>query len=120
MKIAVYGTLKRGHHNNVILSHAQFLEERVLKGFKLLDSGFPVAVPCKKSSIKIEIFEFDDEATLQRLDRLEAEGRMYIRTKVDDFQIYVGNPPYWRNFERMEEIQTIDGVHEYHPYRKEH
>lgn len=121
MLIGTYGTLKRGHHNNVILMHADFLEERVIKGFKLLDSGFPVAVPCEKSSIKIEIFDIhDDQACLQRLDRLESEGRMYIRTKVDDFEMYVGNPPYWGNFERLEEIQQIDGVYEYHPYRRTH
>lgn len=117
MKIAVYGTLKRGHHNNVILMNAQFLEERIVKGYKLLDSGFPVAMPCDTSSIKVEIFDIgDDEITLMRLDRLEAEGRMYIRTKIDDFQMYVGNPPYWQH--PMEEIQQIDGVYEYHPYRR--
>lgn len=117
MKIFTYGTLKRGHHNNVILMNAQFLEERVVKGFKLLDSGFPVAMPDPTGAIKGDLFDIgDDMITLQRLDRLEAEGRMYLRTKIDDFEMYVGNPPYWKNLE--DEIEQIDGVYEYHPYRR--
>ena len=118
MKIAVYGTLKRGHHNNVILMSAQFLEERTIKGFKLMDSGFPVAIPDEESSIKAEIWDIgNDKETLRRLDMLEGEGRMYVRTAVDDFQLYVGHPTFWKP-DRMQELPSIDNVYEYQGYRR--
>jgi gamma-glutamylcyclotransferase (GGCT)/AIG2-like uncharacterized protein YtfP len=118
MLLYVYGTLKRGHHNNVLLAHAQFLEERVIPGYKLLDAGFPVAWPDENSSILVEVYDIgDDKFTLMRLDRLEAEGRMYHRTKVDDGQMYVGNPDYWREDHMEESTKNLNGVFEYHRYR---
>lgn len=118
MKVAVYGTLKRGFHNNTLLMHSRFLEERIIPGYKLMDAGFPVAVPCNKSSIKAEIFEIDDDdkVTLVSLDRLEGEGHMYNRIIVDDMQMYVGNPKFWNRYE-MDEIPSSNNVYEYQKKR---
>lgn len=97
MKVFVYGTLKRGYGNNALLAKAKFIEKRVLPGFKLYNAGFPVARESPGDSIVGEVFEIskDDKNTLQWLDRLESNGRMYNRTEAGDVQLYVGHPDYW-------------------------
>lgn len=45
-RVFVYGTLKSGHHNNLLLGGASFLSESTTEqGFLLLNYGVPVAVP---------------------------------------------------------------------------
>ena len=115
MKVFVYGTLKRGYGNNILLAGSQFLEERVLPGYKLYNAGFPVAAPDENSSIKGEVFDIAEEdvnRTLYHLDRLEGEGWMYNRMVVDDVSLYVGHPKAW-SFDRMSECHNVDGVYEW-------
>lgn len=104
MKVFVYGTLKRGYHNNVLLSNAKFLEEKVLPGFKLYNAGFPVARESPGDSVFGEVFEIadNDKNTLRNLDRLEGEGRMYHRQQVEgeNVSLYVGYADFW-DFQRM-------------------
>lgn len=101
MKIFVYGTLKKGYHNNVLLNGTTPLGEHVLPGYKLLDAGFPVATPSADHSVLGEVYEIADTSpNLQWLDRLESNGRMYNRTEVQDdthdtLSLYVGHPDYW-------------------------
>ena len=108
MKVFVYGTLKKGYGNNVLLNGTEFLGEHLLPGFKLLNAGFPVASPSANDTIKGEVYELaDNTPNLQWLDRLEANGRMYNRTKVSDethgeLELYVGHPEYWP-IHKMEE-----------------
>lgn len=103
MKVFVYGTLKKGYGNNVLLNGTKFIEERTLKGYKLYDAGFPVAAPSEGNSIKGEVYELPENSpNLQWLDRLEGNGRMYNRTEHDDVELYVGHPQCW-NFSRMTE-----------------
>lgn len=103
MKIAVYGTLKRGYGNNVLLSNTKFVGEKILDGFRLYNAGFPVARESYGDRIKCEIFEIadNDDKTLQWLDRLEGNGRMYDRTDIDGVSLYVGHPEYW-NYNEMD------------------
>lgn len=114
MKVVVYGTLKRGYGNNVVLGGSKFIESVVIKGYKLYNSGFPVARPSEGDSISGELWEVDSEHTLRNLDRLEGEGRMYIRTTVaEDTQMYVGPENYW-TFDRMTECpKNADGHYEW-------
>lgn len=98
MKIFVYGTLKKGYHNNQLLSRtdSKFISEHILPGYKLFHAGFPVAMPSDGTSIKGEIWEIDPNGpALGYLDRLESNGYMYNRTQVDDLSLYVGHPRYW-------------------------
>lgn len=101
--IAVYGTLKRGFHNNRILEGARFVAKALTTTpFVMYDSGFPVLMEEGKGGpVHVEVFEID-EHQLARCDRLE--GSMYTREtrQVEDadgnvFQtdIYIGDPAYW-------------------------
>ncbi len=114
MKAFVYGTLKRGYGNNVLLSGAEYLGDYTLPGFKLLNAGFPVAVPSEGDSILGELFKISEEKHLPSLDRLESNGRMYNRTyiKEEDLSLYVGHPEFWsRN--NLEECPNKNKIYEW-------
>lgn len=109
MKVVVYGTLKKGYGNNRLLCNAKYIQEYVIPGYKLYDCGFPVASPQEDSAVLGELWEIspDDNQTIQWLDRLEAEGRMYNRIEVEENTfMYVGNPPYWNNFKGLTECPS--------------
>lgn len=118
MLIAVYGTLKSTYGNNRILQggNASLLSEGVVRGFKLYDSGFPVAAHSDMDSIKVEVWDiFDNSETLGRLDGLEGHrgndnpSSMYFREVVTvhtdngtlEANMYVGSPTFWRGFQGM-------------------
>lgn len=87
--VFVYGTLKRGYGNNRLLERATFVSEgETVAKCRLFNSGFPVLRPRLKkrdgawnAPVRGEVFEVNDEETMQRLDRLEGEGRMYHRRR---------------------------------------
>ncbi len=85
--VFVYGTLKSGYGNSVILQHgdAKLLGNYVVKGYKLYNAGFPVAMVSENDSVYGELWDIGNDkekSTLFNLDRLEGEGSMYHRTKV--------------------------------------
>ena len=82
-KVAVYGTLRAGCGNNVLLSNAKFIGKTLTEGMHSMYSlgGCPAVKLSEPSShIVIEVYEVDD-ATLSRLDRLEG----YRGTPEDSF-----------------------------------
>ena len=118
MFVVVYGTLKQGYGNNRILSGGTgaYVRDIVVQGYKLYDSGFPVAIPSENDSIKGELWDIGDPetniesmSTLRRLDGLEGEGRMYNRVEIIipqdhlSFNMYVGHPRFWEP-EKMDEL----------------
>lgn len=108
MRVFVYGTLKSGYGNNRILVQggATLVEEnKTLPGYRLWDCGFPVAQEDEDSQITGEIWDIGNpekedrsRITLERLDALEGEGRMYNRVRIEkeDFSLYVGHPSWWK------------------------
>lgn len=108
MLIFVYGTLKRGYGNNRLLQTAEFVREATLPGFRLHDSGFPVAEKVSDEHfVKGEIFRIDPDKHLRSLDGLEGEGSMYhreIHTTEDgeEVSVYVGHDDFWK-FDRMKQ-----------------
>lgn len=70
--IFVYGTLKRGRHNNSVLGPSKFLGVYLTeRRFTMYDGrGFPYIVPEGANVVVGELYEVDD-ATLERLDWLE-------------------------------------------------
>ncbi len=121
MLVAVYGTLKQGYGNNRILQggNASLLSEGIVRGFKLYDSGFPVAAHSEGDCIRVEVWDIGDDeesiVTLNRLDGLEGHRgndnptSMYFRETVEvhtdngtlEAQMYMGNPTFWRGFQGM-------------------
>lgn len=125
MNIFVYGTLKANYVNNRLLAGAKMVQEDRVLGYKLLDSGFPVARVADGCIITGEVWDIGNPDTdaqartiLNRLDRLEGyrqenpESSMYtreaIRTETNiDCHMYVGNVngfrhnPEWPNTDKV-------------------
>lgn len=87
MKVAVYGTLRRGFGNNRLLHDSDYLGTEELTGFEMYSLGAFPAVKAGNGKIEVEVYEIQDR-TLQALDILEGyNGRyspfnMYNRDKV--------------------------------------
>lgn len=116
-KIFVYGTLKKGYHNHYLLSEAEFLQEKVLSGFKLYyahgKNSFPVAsLSNDEQFIFGEVYKIaeNDKDTIRTLDRLEANGLAYQRTLVNDTWIYVGMSKFW-NFDSLLECPKQNNIY---------
>lgn len=81
--VAVYGTLKQGQYNHLVLSRqgAKYLGIDVLTGWVMYDLGsFPCIVPTKLSeSIVVEVYEVAD---LKATDRLEGYPGFYDRVQI--------------------------------------
>lgn len=83
-KLFVYGTLKKGFSNNHHLETSKFHGKNVTadKTFSMRSLGFfPAVFHGGEHAISGELFEVDDE-TLERIDRLEGNGRFYNREEV--------------------------------------
>jgi gamma-glutamylcyclotransferase (GGCT)/AIG2-like uncharacterized protein YtfP len=87
-KIAVYGTLRKGNGNNMLLSTSNFLgATETLPKFEMFSlGGFP-GIRNGSTRIKVEVYEVD-EHTLGRLDRLEGyhgvgQPNLYERETID-------------------------------------
>lgn len=126
MLVAVYGTLKSGYGNNRILleGNATKIADELIVGYKLYNSGFPVATYSEDDAISCEIWDTHGvELTKSRLDMLEGEGRMYHREEVKtyfgglDVQMYVGHDDFWR-FSQMRECPHINAAPENDDYSR--
>lgn len=87
-RVFVYGSLKRGYHNNVLLRESRFIGERITQDETWIMrslGGFPGVVKeyhgALSASIFGDLYEVDD-ITLARLDRLESNGHFYNRELV--------------------------------------
>ena len=83
-KVAVYGSLRKGLHNHVLLEDSDYLGLDKLQGeYTLLDLGsFPGLILQGDTDITIEVYEVDEE-TFQNLDWLEGYPSFYNRTEVE-------------------------------------
>lgn len=80
MKVFVYGSLKKGFWNNVVLGNSNLLGEAfTTEDFFMTSVGFPYIIPknlVTKSDVNLlpikgEVYEIDTDETLRRLDNLE-------------------------------------------------
>lgn len=110
MLVFVYGTLKKGRGNNHRLAKATFIGEALVANYKLLNAGFPVAIPAKDAHTTGELWDIGNPETdntareiLGGLDRLEGyypgdlDNCMYHRREILTTEgitafMYVGNP----------------------------
>ena len=70
-KVAVYGSLRKGLHNNSLLRNAQFLGEALTTPeFQLVSLGSFPAIKEGNSAVKVEVYRVD-KSTMQSLDWLE-------------------------------------------------
>jgi gamma-glutamylaminecyclotransferase len=82
MKVAVYGTLKRGFGNHHFLRDAKFIENDWVMIDAVASCGFPMARISEdsKNFLQCEVYSISDEILLN-LDQLEGEGFLYKRVK---------------------------------------
>jgi len=87
-KVAVYGTLRKGNGNNILLSESNFLgSTTTLPKFEMFSlGGFP-GIREGSTSITVEVYEVSGY-TLGRLDRLEGyrgvgESNFYERETIE-------------------------------------
>ena len=117
MLVFVYGTLKSKYGNNRLLTGANLIREDRVHGYKLLNSGFPVAKVAEDCIITGEVCDIGEPTTdhaarliLTRLDQLEGyyadspEHSMYTRNEVVtenglQCNMYVGNVKSFQNNE---------------------
>ena len=71
MKVFVYGSLKKGFYNNVVLGDSEFVAVDIVSGYSLISLGaFPMAIPDPNGQVIGEVYYVTPE-TLEKLDRLE-------------------------------------------------
>jgi len=87
MKMAVYGTLKRGFWNNILIKDQQFEGTQFVKCYGITWSGFPIA-NFKKTEwvdpilLEVEVFNITDQKIIDQVDRLEGHPTRYERIVV--------------------------------------
>jgi gamma-glutamylaminecyclotransferase len=117
--VFVYGTLKQGFGNHILLEYSDFVDAAILEDYDMRYShgnhGFPVIFKNKESKGHIVIGEvyMVDQYTLKNLDRLESNGTMYNRklvtVELSDGEkmktyVYIGISEFWNNFEDMDPV----------------
>ena len=81
--VFVYGTLKRGHGNSVLLNEAEFVQKAMTQPmYTMRNLGFfPGVQEGGETSIVGEVYKVSD-AELERLDRLEGYPSFYNRIQI--------------------------------------
>lgn len=123
----MYGTLKRGFHNNVFLDNAQYLGEyHTLDKFELYtDASFPIpyltdSLNPRRLPARVfgNLYRVDEE-TLRDLDRLEGNGMFYQRRLIRiqnhprecwAYFILSAEPNKNRQYERIKRLTMPDGT----------
>lgn len=108
--VFVYGTLKAGLSNHILLKSADFVGRGMtIKPYMMCDTGgFPVVFQeADLHNVLGEVYEVDEQ-TLKRLDRLEGHPDMFERRQVtvdiDDSGVqqscwmYFGNQDHWKHY----------------------
>jgi gamma-glutamylcyclotransferase (GGCT)/AIG2-like uncharacterized protein YtfP len=97
----VYGTLKRERSNHHYLKSATFKGTLILPfNARMICVGFPVILDdAAPILVEGEVYEVDN-ATFERLDRLEGEGHMYKRRRKRigggrRAWVYIGASQFW-------------------------
>lgn len=83
MKVAVYGTLKRGWGANHFLETSMFLGTTTLPGTMYSLGLYPGVVLDNKSEFEAEVFELASDKLIDRLDSYEGNGYLYNRRTID-------------------------------------
>jgi|APSaa5957512622_1039677.scaffolds.fasta_scaffold154605_1 gamma-glutamylaminecyclotransferase len=98
MNIGVYGTLREGCGNHVLLNSVELVAEGRLDGWAMLTNGsFPTIVKAEGKSVLVEVYDCDDQR-VGRLNLLEGYPTFYRREKVElrdgtQCEVYVCNNP---------------------------
>lgn len=79
--VSVYGTLKKGHGNHILLEGSEFIGQGITKEkYHMASSGIPYLIDTRDRDYQaiIETYRVDNR-TLKRLDALEGHPHFYER-----------------------------------------
>lgn len=111
-RVAVYGTLRQGHHNHRYLNNATYLgtfqTEPQAQFFSNDGETFPYVMRGGHTSVTMEVYEFDDNETLGLLDSLEGYNEENRKTGLYDKDVI--KTPYGQAFVyfRHKKIKSTD------------
>jgi gamma-glutamylcyclotransferase (GGCT)/AIG2-like uncharacterized protein YtfP len=98
MKVAVYGTLRKGFSNNRLLNDSDYLGTDILTGFEMYSLGAFPAIKSGNGEIEVEVYEINPH-TLNALDMLEGYldkyspfnmyNRESVQTKYGEAYVYI-------------------------------
>lgn len=88
--VLVYGSLRKGGHNNAWLKYAKFVKEVIVRGLKIYDGGgFPYAVHTGNDSdhvlceqYEVSNIDISDLDRLEGIDATNSENGHYFRRRV--------------------------------------
>lgn len=85
IRLAVYGTLKRGYGNNGYLRDSKFIGSgKTSEKYAMYASGIPFVTKKQQlTNIHVEVFEVNDSDTLNSVDRLEGHPEWYKREPIE-------------------------------------
>jgi len=106
MLVFVYGSLKRGFGNHQLLEESEFIGHHITEPLYEMRSlgGYPGVLLNGDTPISGELYRVD-EATFQRLDRLEGYPRFYQRLQIPTKEGYA-----WMYFLANEERYKDDPI----------
>lgn len=88
-KVFVYGSLKKGGGNHGVLGRSKLIGEGLTnsRGFNMFDGSFPFVTDDlidteRAGSIMGEVYEVENDAVMNNLDRLEGVPHLYVRREV--------------------------------------
>lgn len=76
----VYGTLKRGHGNNYLMTDGEYIKTARINGYTLTGVGIPFAVKAPGRHIIGELWRVPKYQVLGPIDSLEGHPHWYTRT----------------------------------------
>ena len=81
--VFVYGTLKRGFANNVLLCKSKYLGEHTTpKEFTMINLGwYPGVLESGNTAVHGEVWQMSD-TTMEQLDWLEGYPTLYVRKRI--------------------------------------
>ncbi len=83
-KVAVYGTLREGCSNHLLMADSALLGEDSINGFEMFSAGgFPVVYHTDNDdSIVVEVYDVEEQRLKGQLDSLEGHPTWYKRERV--------------------------------------
>lgn len=119
LRIAVYGSLRKGMGNHRIIENANLLSsETMTLPFEMIDMGsFPGLIRSEEmNDIKIEVYEVDD-ATYKRVERLEGYPSFYdrelIETSAGPAGVYFLDRDQGREYNRYPRVNKAENVYDW-------
>ncbi|MGH8474745.1 MAG: gamma-glutamylcyclotransferase family protein [Methylococcales bacterium] len=91
-RVAVYGSLKAGRHNDHYLRTATLVaRSKTAPEYTMIDVGpYPAIIPAGDTPIEVEVYAVDSD-TLKALDELEDHPDRYLRSliRIENLDAYI-------------------------------